>query len=176
MNEVWLPPERGKRVSWVATRGHSQCKGPEVELHPVCWKTREEALVSAGNEQGGTEAGSEGIWLMWAGHLGPIGQGEDIDFYSKWGRSPGRGWSEDKCDLTYVLQDHSGCCLERPLRARAEAGRLREGSCSGLGELFLLLRFIYLWLLWVFVAALGPSLVVVYRLLIAMFSVVEHGL
>ena len=63
------------------------------------------------------------------------------------------------------------------MRARAEAGRLREGSRSRLGELFLLLRFIYLWLLWVFIAVLGPSLIVVYRLLIAMFSVVvEHGL
>ena len=127
----------------------------------------------------------------------------------------------DKCDLTYVLQEQSGCCINH-WGARAEAGRLREGSCSCLGELFLFLRFIYLWslwvfffffhvrkvmcrcrnkvwrdehitqqrehpiimlmnykriTLWVFIAALGPSLVVVHRLLIAVFSVVaEHGL
>ena len=55
----------------------------------------------------------------------------------------------DKCDLTYVLQEQSGCCINH-WGARAEAGRLREGSCSCLGELFLFLRFIYLWSLWVF--------------------------
>ena len=82
----------------------------------------------------------------------------------------------DKCDLTYVLQEQSGCCINH-WGARAEAGRLREGSCSRLGELFLFLRFIYLWSLWVFIAALQPSLVVVHRLLVAVFSVVaEHGL
>ena len=43
---------------------------------------REKALVSVGNEQGG-QAGGEGIWVIWAGHLGPMDQGEDIDFYSK---------------------------------------------------------------------------------------------
>ena len=35
----------------------------------------------------------------------------------------------DKCDLTYVLQEQSGCCINH-WGARAEAGRLREGSCS----------------------------------------------
>ena len=27
--------------------------------------------------------GDEGTQVMWADHLGPVGQGEDIDFYSK---------------------------------------------------------------------------------------------
>lgn len=69
------------------------------------------------------------IWGLWAKRGGVL-----TLIPSEVGALEGVG-AEDRCDMTYLVQDHSGCCIDkRPWETRAEAGRHREGNCTSLGE------------------------------------------